>query len=357
MEEEIKQKGKAYVPLFFLMVFIVICIVIGYILLEQKDKSFTSTSMGMGVQVHQMICGSDAQEAVRKVKEKIEELENKISYDISESDIDRINSGAGEKWIKTSRETLDALDKFMSISKKSKMTLDPTVLPLVSIWGFDLNMVKNPDQEAITSAIENIDYREIKINYDVGRVKINNKNSSITLKQIEKGIACSAAIEIYKGLRIDYGVVSVGGTVGVFGEKPDNSLWKISVMDPFVWEKEDTRVAHLKIEDGYVSTFGLSLDKVNINGTQKNKILDIRTGYPPENDIALVSVIHSDAVVANALSQVCCILNKEESIEILNYYGAEAVFVYEDKSIYVTPNLKERFSIIDNSYILKQEDV
>ena len=131
------------------MVIVLICSVVGYVFIEQKDKSFTNTSSGMGVQVHQMLYGNEAELAAKTVRESIEELENKISYDIAESDIERINSGAGEKWVRVSDETIDALDKIISVSKKSKGTLDPTVLPLVSLWGLDCNTVKYPQKALI----------------------------------------------------------------------------------------------------------------------------------------------------------------------------------------------------------------
>ena len=153
-------------------------------------------------------------------------------------------------------------------------------------------------------------------------------------------------------MKVDYGVVSIGGTVGVYGEKPDSSLWKIAVKAPFALDKEDSRIAHIKIKEGYVATFGLKEDKINMNGAFKNKILDLRNGYPVENDIELVSVLHPDAIVASALAQICCVLNKEESLEILNYYGAEAIFVYNDKNIYITPKIRENCSIIDSSYFI-----
>lgn len=352
MNEKVGLKGRAYIPLFFLMLIIIFSVIVGYIAIERRDKSFTRTSSAMGVQICQMLYGNDAETAANKVKEKVEELEDLLSYDIDGSDIDRINVGSGEKWIKASEETVNILDKFISISKKSKGTIDPTSLPLISAWGFDSGTAKCPDNNQIKTALDKIDYRDIKINYDVSRIKIDNKDGAITLRHVEKGAACSAAIDIYKGLKVDYGVIGVGGVVGVYGTKPDNSLWKISVKDPFLQNGEDARIAVVKIRSGYVATFGIKQDKININGTQKNKILDIRTGYPVENNVALVSVLHPDAVVANVLSQVCCILDKDLSQDVLNYYGAEAVFVYNDKKIYITPKIKDNFIIIDSAYTL-----
>ncbi len=347
-------KKEAYISLFFLMFIILVCIVGWYVFVEQKDKSFTNTSMRMNVQVHQMLFGNDAELAAERVREKLQEVENKISYDIAESDIEKINNGAGKKWIKASEETILSLDKFIDISKKSKRAIDPTVLPLIAVWGFDGAAARYPEKAELEKALSNIDYRDIKINHEVERVKIRNKDGSITLKQIEKGIACNAAIGIYKNLKIDYGVVSIGGVVGVYGQKPSDSLWKVAIKNPFTWADMDSRIAHIKVKDGYVATFGLESDKINIGGSQKNRLLNIKTGQPVENNIASVSVLHTDAIIADALAKVCCALGKDESLDVLNYYGAEAIFVYEDKKIYVTPKIRENFSITDTDYTLMQ---
>lgn len=335
------------------MVGVIVAVITVYMVIEHKDKSFTNTSLIMGLQVHQMVYGNDSELAVSRAREKLEEIEDKLSFDIDGSDIDKINGGAGEKWVKSSSETINSLDKFISISKNSHGIIDPTILPLVLSWGFNTSNAKFPDQDEIASNVNKINYRDIKINHEVNRVKIDNQSSAITLKQIEKGVACSEAIEIYKNLRVDYGIISVGGVVGVYGTKPDSSLWKISVRDPFVWEREDTKIAAIKVKKGFVASFGVRDDKININGLDRNKVLSTKTGYPIENDIALVSVLHDDAVVAEALSHICCNLGWDNSLQILNYYGAEAIFVYNDRSICVTPKIKENFNIIDSSYMLK----
>lgn len=353
LEGKIKPGAKSYIPLFLLMVLVIISVIAGYVAIENRDKSFTNTSLIMGLQVHQTLYGNDSELAVGKVREKLEEIEDKLSYDIDGSDIDRINRGSGEKWVKSSSETIMLLDKFIRISKKSYGLIDPTVLPLVLLWGFDSLNTNYPSQDEISSALNKINYKDIKINYDVSRVKVDNPGMAVTLKQIEKGSACGEAINIYKNLRIDYGIISIGGVVGVYGSKPDKSLWKISVRDPFVWEREDTKIASVKINDGFVASFGVRDDKINVNGVDLKRLLSTRSGYPIENDIALVSVLHGDPIVAEALSHICCILGWEDSISILNYYGAEAVFVYNDKKITVTPNIKGNFTIIDPSYTIK----
>lgn len=355
MEKDVRKSIKIYIPLFILLIIVIIAVIIFYITVEHKDKSFTNTFSSMGVQIHQMIYGNDAEVASGKVRERIQYIEDKFSYDIDDSDIDRVNRGAGEKWVKCDSKTLDSVSKLLNISRKSYGVIDPTILPLVYLWGIDKGAIRTPNQDEIDDALSRVDYRDIKINYEVGRVKLDNSNASMTLKQIEKGAACSTAVDVYKDFKVDYGVVSVGGVVGVYGKKPDNSLWKISVRDPFIYSSQDIRIAVIKIQEGYVASFGVRDDKISIDGMQCNKILNVKTGYPVVSNIALVSVVHPDAIIASALSQICCVLDREESFDILNYYGGEAIFVYNDKSIYVTPNIRNNFVIIDPEYSLSEQ--
>lgn len=350
MRKRLNGKNFAGLSLLLLLVIIVISVILLYGNFGHEDKIFSNTFSSMGVRVHQTVDGLDSETAAQASQEKIRYIEDKLSFDIDGSDVDRINSGAGEKWVKCSPETLNSLAKVIDISKKSFGTIDPTVLPLTFLWKFDQKISRLPDKSAISSALPHIDYRNVKVNHDVGRVKLSDQDALISLSQVEKAVACSSAIDVYKNFKIDCAVISVGNIVGVYGVKSDNSAWNISVKDPFISRTDDAKIAVLKIKNGYVASFGAKDDKIIINGEHYNKIIDTKTGYIVKNGVALVSVLHPDAVIASALSYVCSILGHEKSAKILNYYGADAIFVYNDKSIHITPSVKNNLEVTDVSY-------
>ena len=56
--------------------------------------------------------------------------------------------------------------------------------------------------------------------------------------------------------------------------------------------------------------------------------------------------------MSDALSTLCFILGKEESLPILEKYNADAVFVYKDKTVFATDGIKPYLKITSGDYSL-----
>lgn len=352
MNKSEKKELKIYIIMFVMLLTLILFVIAIYLSMDQNNKNFIGTTSAMGTKIHQNIYGDNAEEVFKIAKESVDRLEDCISHEIDGSDIDRINMGSGSKWVKSDENIISILERTIDVSSKSRNTFDPSVLPLMSLWGMDSELIKKPSSLEISNKLDNIGYKNIKINREANRIKLENGKSLITLNQIQTGAACESIIDIYKKHQIKYGVASVGGTVGVWGNKPDQTHWKLSIKSPFAPMNDNSGIAVLKINKGYMVTYGTVEDKIDMDGQKINNLLDIRTGYPVKNNISSVVIVHSDAVIANALSKICCVLGRDESEEILNYYGAEAIFIYNDKTIYVMPNIRQYFSIVNSEYIL-----
>ena len=338
--------------MFAILLTVIISVITIYFNMDQNDKSFVGTISAMDTKIQQNIYGDNAEDVSLLAKEAVDKLEDCISHEIDGSDIDRINIGAGNKWVKSNETVISILERTIDIASRSKNTFDPSSLPIMSLWGIDSEIIKKPSESEIANTLKNIKYKNIKINHEANRIKLENDKSSITLSQVQNGAACEAIIDVYRKYKIKYGIVSVGSTVGVLGNKPGQNYWKLSIKNPLKAINDSSGLGVVKLNKGFISTFGNSEDKINIDGQKINNILDIRTGHFVKNNISSVTVLHSDAVIANALCRICCVLDREESSDILNYYGAEAIFIYNDKTIYVMPNIRQNFNLTDPDYTL-----
>ena len=48
------------------------------------------------------------------------------------------------------------------------------------------------------------------------------------------------------------------------------------------------------------------------------------------------------------------LLGMDDALKLLEKYNADAVFVDEDKNIYLTSGMKERFELMKNTYTVKE---
>ena len=342
-----------YIMLFSMLVLIIILAIFMFLRADTNENSFEITNAAMGTYVHQTVYGGNAEEVASKAIEDINNLENLISWRIDGSDIAKINASSGKDWVDIDPYTTQILTKSLEVSKKSMGALDPTILPVSLLWGFDTNNQRVPSDDEIQEALKLVNYKNLKVNTDVNRAKLFKEGMGLNLGAIGKGAACDKAIETYKNEGAKSGIIAVGGSVAVFGSKPNRTDWRIAIRDPFKDDNDDSsNMAIVPIKSGCVSTSGAYEKNFYDNGNFYHHILDPKTGYPSETGLASVSVFCDSGVLTDMLSTSCYILGRENSLELLKYYKAEAVFIDNNKNVYVTSGLKGKVSITNDEYKL-----
>ena len=135
-----------------------------------------------------------------------------------------------------------------------------------------------------------------------------------------------------------------------YGRKPDGSSWNVAVTDPRA-ENDDDYLGVVALNGTeFLSTSG-DYEKYFIeNGVRYHHIMDPSTGYPAESGVTGVTVVCDSGLEADALSTACFVLGVEKGTLLLKAYGADGLFVDEDHHVYLTEGMKERFSLLADSY-------
>ena len=63
-----------------------------------------------------------------------------------------------------------------------------------------------------------------------------------------------------------------------------------------------------------------------------------------------MTVTANTGLQSDALSTLCFLLGEEKSLPILQEYGAEAIFVYTDKTVHMTDGIAPAVQITDGTY-------
>ena len=132
------------------------------------------------------------------------------------------------------------------------------------------------------------------------------------------------------------------------GSPKDGAPFTVGVRDPK--GSENAYFATLSLYGGFVSTSGSYEKKFEQDGKTYHHLLDLTTGYPAETDLCAVTVTANTGLQSDALSTLCFLLGEEKSLPILQEYGAEAIFVYTDKTVHVTGGLSSALQITDSTY-------
>lgn len=296
----------------------------------------SATAFAMGSYVQQTLYGYGAQQAGQDAYQAITGLENRISWRRGHSAVDLLNQGAGGGPVAVDPDTRAILETALSVSEKSGGAFDVTVAPLSRLWDFDTDP-HLPDGESVAQALSFVDYRRLGLS-DEG-VSLP-RGMAVDLGAAGKGAACDAAVEIYKKDGVKGAVVAVGGSVGLYGQKPGGGPWQVSVRDP--WGEGSIGV--LALEGGFVSTSGSYEKFFEEGGRVYHHLLDPKTGYPAESGLVSVTVCSDNGALSDCLATACFVLGYEESLALLEGFGAQAVFVDEGGKITCTEGLQGCFT-------------
>lgn len=306
------------------------------------------TSFAMGSVVSASLYGKD--------KSQTDILWNEISSDVTAadrllsatsvgSDISRINA-TGSAIV--DGYTVSFLQKAVLLCNTLNRRLDITLGAVTELWGFTDGTPSVPDESALKAALNTVNIDGIFIDEANRTVSVEN-GQKLDVGALGKGEACDIMKE--KLLSSDTpACISFGGNVLVSGENPNgkNGEWKIGMRDPLGSADEVFATLTLNAENGAlcVSTSGSYEKRFEENGKSYHHIINPDTGYPVENGLVSVSVICSSGLNADALSTALFVNGLNEASALwLKSFGADAVFVFENGTVYVTDNISKNFTI------------
>ncbi|NLV89828.1 MAG: FAD:protein FMN transferase [Tissierellia bacterium] len=320
-----------------------------------KAEFISKTEFLMDTVMTVRIYDNQNEKILNKVFNRLKEIEDRMSSTIETSDISNINANAGIKPVTVSPDTYYVLEKAKYYASLSNGKYDPTVGTLVDLWditGEDLERDYIPSDEEIEKAKALVDYNDLEL-LDDNQVFLKNKGMRLTLGSIVKGYAADEVKRILAENKVNSAIIDLGGNLYIMGKKSDDSKFKIGIQDPF--EPKGSYAGILEVSDLSVVTSGDYERYFVYQGKRYNHIIDTETGYPADNEITGISIISESSIDGDALSTTVFAMGLEKGMEFVNSLeGIEAIFITKDKSIYLTPGLKDKFIVGDSSFTVKE---
>jgi thiamine biosynthesis lipoprotein len=313
----------------------------------KQTETFTNVDFAMGTVINQTIYSDeDVTDEVIDILVNIED--NMLSWRINSSEIANINAMAGQGLVSVSQEVKDDLQTAVKVGYDSDGALDITIGKLSRLWNIEGENPSVPEDSEIQELLKDVDYKKLQITQEG---IVISENTSIDLGAVGKGIGCDNINEYFDSRKdVQGAVVSVGGSILVYGTKPDQSNWKVGITDPR-GEVGDVFAALTLNNECYISTSG-DYEKYFIQDEKRyHHILNPKTGYPSDSGLISVTIVSDSGIVSDCLSTACFVLGYEKSLSLLEKYNAQAVFVDTDKKVLVTEGLKNSLIILNDDYI------
>ncbi|MDD3839034.1 MAG: FAD:protein FMN transferase [Clostridia bacterium] len=318
-----------------------------------NQKQIKRQDFAMGTAVDIEVYGVNAEKAVQKVFEKINEIDRLMGVNIQDSDVSKINKMSGISPVKVDRQTLYVMQKAVHYSQLSDGKFDVSIQPLVELW--DIGHQKDndiPDEQKVKEILGYIGYQDIEIDEDGCVIFLKKRDMGIDLGGIAKGYAADEAAKILKDQGIKSAFISLGGNIFVIGSKSDGSPWKIGIQHPR--KPRGNVAAVVEVEDKSVVTSGDYERFFKSGGKRYHHILDPDTGYPAWTGCISATVVADRSIDADALSTSIFLLGPQKGLELIeNMDNTEAIIINDNMEVLVSSGLKGKVKITSEDFKLK----
>ena len=282
--------------------------------------------------------GASAQQTVVAAEQAVNALDRLLSRTREESEIWALNH-AGGAWVEVSDETLAVLTTALTVAEQTDGAYDPTVAPLTDLWQIGTEDAHVPTRTAIDDALRTVDYHNVEV--DGSRVRLLN-GAQLDLGGVAKGWAGGNVLEPDS---LTGGLLELGGNISCFGEKKGGStVWTVGVADP---DASSELMATLKLENACAVTTGDYERYFEENGVRYHHVFDPETGYPADTGLRSVTVVmdYADGGLADGYSTALFVMGLDEGLDFCAAHGLSAVFIADDKNVYVTDALRDAFTL------------
>jgi len=297
----------------------------------EKSYEWHGTTMGTFYQVRVVHAGKlDKEEQQTSLVGVIERVNSLMSNWQPDSEVSRFNALDSTQPFAVSEDTARVVRRALELAQKTGGALDPTVSPLIELWGFGTRKdVEFPAEAEVTDRMARIGYNHLHVEGNTLRKDL--ETLTLNLSSIAKGYAVDCVALYLQGQGFDNYMINIGGEVLAAGHNPEGEPWRMAVEEPnYQVIQKVHRVFDLKGKA--LATSGDYRIFFEHEGKKYTHILDPRTGYPVEHGIASASVIADDCMTADALATALIVLSPEEGLALAaSMPGIECLLLVREK--------------------------
>lgn len=297
---------------------------------EEPVRQVTGSAMGMKWSVKWV---GDLDEA--KVKSEtvalLADIEKQMSTYRADSEISRFNASRSTDWFPVSTNLVTAVSASLEIAGKSEGALDPTVFPLVQAWGFGpvRRVGQIPTVTEISVARVKVGYTNVQARLSPPAVRRLRPYISIDVSAVAMGLAADLAKARLSQLGGTNFLVDMGGEFAAVGDGPAGQGWPVGIEQPGSNGERIQRVVTLRNQ--CLATSGDDRNFREINGKRYHHIIDPRTGWPAEQQVASATVIDESCLMADGWATAMIVLGEELGLATGKSEGFDAFLIIRGK--------------------------
>jgi len=283
----------------------------------RKDIDLSFTGQTMGTTYHITVV-TDAGRFPDGIEDAVDALLERLDQSMStykpDSELNNLNRLAVGEEISISADLWQVLQGAQHIHALTLGAFDPTVGPLVDLWGFGPEDTgdKIPSEAAINALMAKVDFAQLRLGSDNKVTKL--AEIDLDLSAIAKGYAAQQVAALLKTRGFSNFLVEVGGELQLAGFNRKGTPWRIAIEVPSLVQGGIEKV--IAVSDIGVATSGDYRNYFERDGVRYSHTIDPRSGKPITHHLASVTVLADTAAVADALATAFMVMGVDKTLEL-----------------------------------------
>lgn len=267
---------------------------------------------------------ADAESAIQSI---LDTVDAQMSTWRADSELSLVRAGEGP--VPVSAETASVVQAALNLAQETGGAYDPTVQPLMEMWGFHGDApMRWPSDADISAAKAQMGFEKVKVSLGENPT-VDAGGTALDLSSIAKGFSVDWVSNALSGRGSTDYMVEVGGEVRVAGHNERGEPWAIGVDRV---DGGEGFAAILSVTNVAVATSGNYRNKRLIDGREVGHTMDPRTGQPADTDVLSATVVAPDCQTADGWATALMVLGVE-AIPMINHLpDTEALLLMGDRA-------------------------
>jgi thiamine biosynthesis lipoprotein len=279
----------------------------------------------------------------KQIEQTLDRVDQSMSTYKADSEISQFNQLDVGELLAVSDDFDQVLQIAREVWQKSGGAFDPTVGPLVNIWGFGPTFTGDvvPSDSAIQKSLAGIGFDAVNRTENNQQVLLSkNRPLRLDLSAVAKGYAVDLVANLLEMNALPDYLIEVGGETRVSGLNPERQPWRLAIESPSPTEL----VAQvLNVQAGAVATSGDYRNYFERDGVRYSHTIDPRSGRPTTHSLASVTVVADTCAEADAWATALMVMGQEQAIGLANELEIPVYIIARQDKGYVA-SYSETFS-------------
>ena len=286
----------------------------------------------LGTSITLQIFGARDKSVINDSFTLIDHYEDLLTVNRDESEVMDVNHAAGKHPVQVSSGTYDLIKLAVEKSRKN-FGFNALIGPVVKLWAIGFKGAHVPTDDQIKERMKLIDPFSVDLNDTDQTVFLKKSGMELDLGGIAKGWIADRIKDFWMAYGVHAGIINLGGNILLVGDSPKRTSgqWSVGVQDPK--EPRGNNIASVMVPQCSAVTSGTYERYLVVDGHKYHHLIDPRTGYPVETDLAGVTTFTKYSVEAEIECKRLFFAGKPVAGWHDNPDRIGAVFVYNDEHV------------------------